>query len=134
MRGILSALQAATAPCSRAWLVRTEAAAARPRGACQFSADRVTSAGSVTPGVRRFPQSAFFATRCNGASLTSAIRGGQGRSFGHLGEKSALPFGRSGDGQRHAQALREIEPEPIEEGGLRGVRAHDAAQAEFAAV
>src|SRR6266446_2381665 len=67
-------------------------------------------------------------------SLTSAIRGGQGHSFGHLGKKSALPFGRSGDGQRHAQALREIEPEPIEEGGLRGVRAHDAAQAEFAAV
>src|SRR3989441_11729747 len=68
------------------------------------------------------------------ASPTSAVRGGQGRSFGHLEKKSPLHFGGSGDRRRHAQALREVEAEPVEEGSLGGVRAHHAAQAQLAAV
>ena len=64
-------------------------------------------------------------------SPTSAVRGGQGRSFGHLGEKSPLHFGGLGDGRRHAEALREIEAEPVEEHSLSGIRAHDTAQAAF---
>jgi hypothetical protein len=65
------------------------------------------------------------------ANPTSAVQGGQGRSFGHLGKKSPLHFGEVGDGRRHAEALREVEAEAVEQGGLSGVRAHDAAEAEF---
>src|SRR5712692_4401801 len=68
------------------------------------------------------------------ASPTSAVRGGQGHSFRHLGEKSPLHFGGSGDRRGHSEALGEFEAEAVEENGLRGVRAHDAAQAELVAV
>src|SRR2546426_11059518 len=85
-----------------------------------------------------FPYTTLFRSRSRGAgahaSPTSAVRGGQGRSFGHLEKKSPLHFGGSGDRQRHAQALREVEAEPVEEGSLGGVRAHHAAQAQLAAV
>jgi hypothetical protein len=68
------------------------------------------------------------------ASPTSAVRGGQGRSFAHLGKKSPLHFDGSGDGRGRAKPLREVEAEPIEEGSLGRVRAHDAAQAELAPI
>ena len=68
------------------------------------------------------------------ASPTSAVRGGQGRSFGHLGEKSPLHFGDLCDGRRHAEALREVEAKPVEQRGLRGVRTHDAAHAELTTI
>ena len=67
-------------------------------------------------------------------SPTSAVRGGQGRSFGHLDKKSPLHFGSSGDGRRQAEALGELEAEPVKERGLSGVRAHHAAQAELTTI
>src|SRR5437660_1695058 len=113
--------------------VSRAASAARPTDTMRPSAI-ARSTGSAPVGRRQDRRMRSSTPGPPRASPTSAVRGGQGRSFGHLGKKSALHFGRSGDGRRHAQALREIEPEPIEEGGLRGVRAHDAAQTEFAAV
>src|SRR3989442_14433193 len=65
---------------------------------------------------------------------TSAVRRGQGRSFGHLGEKSPLHFGDLGDRRRHAEALREVEAEPVEERRLSGIRTHDTAQTELTTI
>src|SRR3989441_12650575 len=79
--------------------------------------------------IRRPPRSTLFPY-----TTLFRSRGGQGRSFGHLEKKSPLHFGGSGDRRRHAQALREVEAEPVEEGSLGGVRAHHAAQAQLAAV
>src|SRR3989442_5954431 len=94
---------------------------------------RIRATLRVTPG---FPSSWPPPPRRSTArsSPTSAVRGGQGRSCGHLEKKSPLHFGGSGDRRRHAQALREVEAEPVEEGSLGGVRAHHAAQAQLAAV
>src|SRR6266481_7327337 len=67
-------------------------------------------------------------------SPTSAVRGGQGRSFGHLGKKSPLHLRGAGDGRRHAKPLGEVEAEAVEERSLGRVRVHDAAETELAAV
>src|SRR5712691_6191558 len=75
-----------------------------------------------------------WAPRRSKSSPTSAVRGGQSRSFRHLGKKSPLHFGGSGDGRRHAEALGEVEAEPVEQGGLHGVRAHDAAEAKLSTI
>jgi hypothetical protein len=45
--------------------------------------------------------------------LAQLVGGGQGRSFGHLGNKSPLHLGGSDDGRRHAQAPGEVEAEAV---------------------
>src|SRR5712692_11074111 len=76
----------------------------------------------------------FLKPGAKNANPTTAVQGGQGRSVRHIGEKSPLHFGEVGDGRRHAEALREVEAEAVEQGGLGGVRAHDAAEAEFTTI
>src|SRR2546427_8702605 len=92
-----------------------------PRSATNSSDStaRLTSPSASTAWPRR--STYVFETRSmttRTANPTSAVRGGQGRSFGHLEKKSPLHFGGSGDRRRHAQALREVEAEPVEEGSL----------------
>ena len=62
------------------------------------AAELALSGSSVVSNAPR----CFLGHTAEGASPTSAVREGQGRSFEHLGEKSPLHFGGSGDGRRHA--------------------------------
>src|SRR6266404_5440105 len=75
------------------------------------------------PRARRRPM------RPRGASLTSAVRGVASRVSGHLAEKSAL---HSRYRRRHPEALREAQPEPIEQDRLGLVRTDHAAETERA--